>query len=1415
MINKTNFKLSDIICFNNSQNAAFEELICQLARNDNIENKKEFIRLGAPDAGVEAYCILNDGKEFGWQAKFFDSMKTSQWKQLTKSFKTALEKHPNLIKYYICIPLDRQDPRTPKQKWFMDKWLENVKKWKKYASTKRRVVDFEYWGSSEIIDRLSKPDNAGKLYFWFNKTEFTNEWFIKINERNIENLGDRYTPELNYKIDDLAIIFDGLYKNERFKLHFKKVYTDLSNKYDKLEKNNILDTYPDMMVILKKHINNIKYLYNNINFDEMDLIDPIKFVFEIDEALSTVRKIEIAIKNDKENNKKQDITYKQIFLFSFKKSVFSFKAFINSNVFNLANRPFLILSGGGGTGKSHLFADIILNNQHSGKLSLLLLGQHFNSSDDPWTQILKNQFRLSCSDEEFLGALNSKAQYIGSRIILFIDAIDDGQGIYFWKEHIKGFIKSFEKYNWLGLALSLRTTYEESLIPEGLFKDNKITRIEHHGFEYEYDKAIKLFFNHYNIIEPSTPIMDPEFQNPLFLKLFCEALSKSGLKAIPEGYDGITAIFTYYINSINKKIALPQKFNFDSAINIALKSAQIIAQKILQNGNNIPCSEAHSILEIELQHYLSKKGILKELISEGLFTKDLSWDSKEKKYYDSIRFTYQRLKDHVIADMLIQNSNSLFSGVNISEADQISKLFDNPDLLHINKGLIEALSIKIPEITGKELYEYFPAFKNNPIIVTSFIDSLLWRNTNTLSSKLIPYINEVICSSNQWHNHFMNTIILMTSKTNHFFNADFLHRNLHNKNIANRDASWTIFLHDSLEQNSPIKRLIDWAWNNDSKTNISSASILLMATTISWFFTSTNRELRDCATKSLIRLINGRIELLIQLLEKFNNVNDPYVYERLFAVSYGCALCNSDKEKLKTLSEYIYNSIFSKELIYPHVLLRDYARNIIEYALYLNIDLNIEKEKIKPPYKSEPISSFPTDKDVKKFELDTKIKKFYYSQNIIIDSMTTEYTRDKNVAAYGDFGRYTFQSSFRNWAELNPIDLSNWVIKKIFEIGYDVNKHGQFDYYVFQNQNQILNRHNSKIERIGKKYQWLAFHELLARVSDHFTHFEDVYSKPLIPQKYEGPWEPYVRDIDPTFVTNTLQDNIQKDNVDNNFIIEISRENWELENSKWLKIIDDMPCPKNIILRKDKNNTEWLNLESYLSWTDPMIAEKDMMCYPHKRIWYQIRSYLVKQEEFIKILTWAKNKNFYGRWMPESNDKYQIFNREYYWSAPYNYFKKNNYDWVEWHPAQSNEEEKPAGKFMISSESYYWEKLNDYSKDGRIKFLRPCENIFKGMNLLYSYNEAEFCNDKNEKICFDPSFSFSTPSMLLVRKIDFINYLSKNNLNVFWTLLGEKQIFGSDNTDHSTPNHNSISATYHLDSEMFQIIGGLNTKNKK
>ena len=38
-------------------------------------------------------------------------------------------------------------------------------------------VEFVWWGASELIERLSRPEHIGRLFFWFDERYFDEAWY--------------------------------------------------------------------------------------------------------------------------------------------------------------------------------------------------------------------------------------------------------------------------------------------------------------------------------------------------------------------------------------------------------------------------------------------------------------------------------------------------------------------------------------------------------------------------------------------------------------------------------------------------------------------------------------------------------------------------------------------------------------------------------------------------------------------------------------------------------------------------------------------------------------------------------------------------------------------------------------------------------------------------------------------------------------------------------------------------------------------------------------------------------------------------------------------------------------------------------------------------------------------------------------
>ncbi|MEN3159519.1 ATP-binding protein [Alkalimonas sp. NCh-2] len=1398
----------------NSQNEGFEEIVCQLARNEIAPNKKKFVRKGKPDAGVECFWIFENNDEWAWQAKYFtSSLDNSQWVQLDKSVKTVLSKHPNLTKYYIAIPNDPPDAKLSGQSSMLDKWNKRVKKWEGWASDEGLSVEFVAWWSSDLIARLSKPENQGLIFFWFNQEEFTDSWFINNTEQSIADLGKRYTPNFYENLNvnlDISKIFIGLERGEKLKSHIEAAIDELLQLGRKAIPSDEL--LKDEKRKLVQSLDDLEQLFVSVEFDGIEAIPQKSFKLLIEEAKLVLNRIsefyyaeedKIRHKTPDPHNRFQKYDSEIHYVSRAEHAIYAALQVISSDELTLANNPYLILKGEAGVGKSHLLADVITRRNEAGSQSLFLLGQHFVTDEDPWTQI-KKKLDVNCSSHQFFGALSAKAEASKQRIILFIDAINEGKGRYFWPEHIRGFVQKIKKYPWLGLVLSVRSTYADLLVSEELLPEDEFICVTHFGFTNVEYEASRIFFDNFGIELPSIPLLHPEFQNPLFLLLFCEGLSKAGYSRIPK-IQGLTDIIGFFINSINIKLSKPNQHNYSTNLNVVDKAINaIISKKFDAPDKVITYEEAFIELNMLSQKYGIKSGLLDSLISEGVFSKNIFWISELKGYQEGIYLSYERFEDHMMAKFLLEKYPNVEE--EFREGGIYYQLFSDHHACFQNKGMLEALSIQIPELTGIELYSYAQHIKGELPVVESFVQSLLWRNLKHTDQSMLDYINKEVFSFNGTKNLFLDTIISLGSNPESVFNAYFLHNNLYKKSLAERDSWWTVYLRDVYEDNSSIRRLVDWAWSNCDKTHISNESIKLSSITIAWLFTSTDRKLRDEATKSLVCLLKGNVEILVEVLRDFEEVNDPYVYERLFAAAYGCSLLTNDHSSLKPLANYVYETIFDvgDEDVYPHILLRDYARGVIEYTHQVVGGLDFDINMCRPPYKSEFPTKFPTNEELDqkyKVEFD-KEKNYLYSQSRILSSMTTEYGR--GTCNYGDFGRYTFQSALSSW-DVNADELSNVAVEWIFErYGYDAELHGEFDRTVGSGRARA-----SRSERIGKKYQWIALHEVLARVSDNFDmkSEQDWQSKKTEP--YQGTWQPNVRDIDPSMLFR-YSEGESKGAPEDMWWFSEKNESWHLSNKEWIQDTNGLPYPESLISVIDDKNEEWLVLEGYPEWVEPKKIGKKQWNHPHKKMWYQVKSYIVSEDGYQSLFEWAKKQDFMGRWMPEASDRYQVFDREYYWSPAHKYFDNYYYGGVEHHKINLKDPDDRKIEVTLTTCNYSWEKGRDGSIEGSFNILKPSTFIYHGMGLKPTSNVSEFVNGNQERCCFSPSLGKRDSAFLLVNKKLFLEYLEAHKLKVIWTILGEKNIIGG----HSNKGHSGrleISGAYKLSNDGFEGI--INTKS--
>jgi hypothetical protein len=501
-----------------SRDRGFEELCCQLASLEDRPADAVFYRKGVGnDAGIECLVRQASGREIGWQAKYFTALGNSQSAQLDDSIRQALKKHPRLDCYIVCIPFDLRDARVSKKAMTeLERWRRWREKWITTARKFRRKLAIQLWGAHELTERLSRndPRYAGRISFWFGEPILTPAWFMQQFASARANLGDRYTPETNIELPIRRLILgfcrDPSLINEvdewlrKLEEQRYRAISALKRFSEKTKLDIPLADFDASLAAVTKLLASFSR--------EPDYVFPTERVLQyaraaLDKTYSCTKVIWSA-KSDayqRENN----VQYAAHALQIVDQSLDNLVSELSSKRWSIVNAQSTLIFGNAGVGKSHLFCDATEHEIGQGHPAILVLGGSFVEGD-PWRQILEQVDLGRMSTEEFLGALDSAAQAVGTRAVIFVDAINERHGIDVWLTRLAGFLKAVRRFPRVAVALSCRTTYLPYLVDESISLD-ELPRVEHVGFAGRASEAARFYLDRRGIIRMSSPNLVPEF----------------------------------------------------------------------------------------------------------------------------------------------------------------------------------------------------------------------------------------------------------------------------------------------------------------------------------------------------------------------------------------------------------------------------------------------------------------------------------------------------------------------------------------------------------------------------------------------------------------------------------------------------------------------------------------------------------------------------------------------------------------------------------------------------------------------------------------------------------------------------------------------------------------------------------------
>ncbi len=1407
-----------------NQSMAFEELCCQLANDEVSPGQVKFDRKGGGgDGGVECFETFADGSETGWQVKYYFDI-GSALRSLDKSLDKALVKHPEMTRFIACFPFDLADSRKEDVETALSKW----EAWRTgridAATATGRTIAIERWDAHELRQRLttSNPRAAGRVAYWFDQQLFTADWFKTRFDRARSSLADRYDPEGHIDLpvgqairavaadpelfDELGALGAAIRRAAETALPVSGTPVEAACG----AAATAFSIAAESRTVAISDLRDLIRAAADATFALHDELDAANGGQDPSEQMSKVSDLAARLRG--------------------------FLGIIRQPHWALLNRQSLLVYGAAGTGKSHLLADACAHQLGGDRPALMILGGTLADAE-PWEQILKSlDLPRHLEVSQFLGALNAAGEAAGMRALIAIDALNEKNGQAIWPERLAGLLHDIAQFPWIAVVLTCRTTYLDLVIPDTL-DEAKLPRIAHHGFSVA---EVRAYLKRRGMTLPETPLQVAEFQTPLFLRLYCDALDYEGETLLARGLGGVSDIFRAYtaavLRRVHRQLKVPPKRT------PADKALEGLVREMADTGrSHLDLDRAETIVRVVHPGQSSDDDMLFQLENEGMLAVEPMYDTMGN-LVSSVRFTFERMGDHAItADLLsrggVDPATLCAPGtpLHIALSDEES---------WIVPGLLEALAIQLPEKFGVELPN-LPGLPDEPGLVAAFEQSLEARRLDAITARTWELVERLGGPTLRY-----KTLIALATEPGHPNNVLDLDRELRGLPMPERDARWSVHLAQAPEA---AFHLIDWVRAADP-AGISDARAELAAVQLIWFLTATRRAVRDKATKALVMLLADRPDLAMKLWRDFLGLDDLYVVERLAAALYGAAMQGRwSLDAMRAVAELLQAGLFAGGSTPANALLRDHASGLIGYAaargaLPSGFDLastrapfasawpieHVSENQIArftasyergEPIEDDIVSSLK-DGDFARYVLDPVARRFSPAPR---GTETLPTVKDLHNAWLADFtagasaadrdayaammteivaikgerdgpvhadrrealraSKRAFRDAigperFEDWraraeswraegmyqdfaprgaAGFNLAWARRWVMWRAHALGWSEALHHAFDRTI------RTGRNSHDVERIGKKYQWLATYELAARMADNLA---------LLPRADE-PGPDRLRNLDPSMLRERTEDDGWRSGVETGFwapyapSIDAATPHEALA---WLNADSAMLDSADTVEVTGRDERQWLVLTGFELWEDNRTGIRS-------ESWRRVGCTVVSATDRDAVLARLKKIHMTAQHdMPiGGGDSYGTHLGEHPWA----FADRTDDGWIaEWRPngvdwkLPGQAVRPPTAEYNAESSGY------DYSITQNITLNLPAGWLMEKLSLRLSDGYSIEYRDAEDRVVFmDPSVDQPGRNVALVERTSFLDMLAREGLVAIWAVAGEKSVFGETHSD--------------------------------
>ncbi|MXW62031.1 MAG: hypothetical protein F4Z53_01095 [Acidimicrobiales bacterium] len=1347
-----------------SRAGGFEELACILLEDGAFwpwPAGTAFNRFGNPDGGREGRAVLPDGSVSAWQAKYLFELDASALSQVERSFRRALETEAALAQYVVVLPIDLTAGDSSKRASAQTRWDAAVASWSDLAAQSGRTVDFKFIGQHQIVKVLGQPAGHGRLRYWFGTTFMDAGWFRARFEVAEAKAGKRYTPELHVPVDAVRALH-AVARTDEFATEWREALAELrtSRRYTWSVPEGDDGSIANELPLVEKALDRVDALTTSFVSSLSDEDVLLALEEEISAARDCLGQIMSLLytKHLKGSERERYFVGTAGSLHggvqNASMALESIDSLSRSAVTRAACTGELVISGSAGSGKTHLLCDFMERCMQAGIPAVLLMGQDFSgrSMSGQLSQLASYDGTL----DELIQGLGAAAEASGDTAVLLIDALNESEMPEHWVDELSVLRVSIARNDNVALAVSCRSEFLTAVVG-----DSDMPEIEHRGFGEATETAVMRFAHEYGIEAQSFPVLNPEFANPLFLKLTCEALQTLGQERFPLGSAALTTVCGAFVEAVNARLAVPQRCDFDPSRNLVQKAVRMLASA--GRDGVLGRETARAKLEELLPGRTWSRSLMQGLLAEGLLIETAN----------GIGFGYQRLGDVARASVLVERpAEGVKAWIESLGTDRWRQ-----------RGVLGALAIMLPEQNGVEILDLLDELElaSGRDDLMLFIDSLVLRSADAVGDRTQQIVRQMLNDDGTF-GAVCELLVRLSCVPDHPLNSRWTHAWLKDLELAERDARWTRWLVGQTEDQTPIRRLITWARDTDLETSddVRSQAGLMLA----WMLTASDARVRDQATKALVALLEPTPGAARDVLCRFRDTNDPYVTERLAGIACGIATRSRDDVTHADIADGVAGLIGGS---WPsHLFTRDYARRVFDLAFAAEWqpppDAGLDAEVLDgPPYGSEFPNPSMTTSEIE--ELTDPADNAYFS---IWHSLT---------GFVGDFGIYVLSPALSRFQNDTDIDLSEvasrFIFERVLELGWRPELFAEFDRH-----RRWEPSRGSVVERIGKKYQWIAFYELLGRLADHLWVNESWNEDP--PSPYGHAEQVAWRDIDPTVIVRKPQSPKGEPGV--RWFAPAAAVFSPEDMGRYPNDAEGVPDPLDLIVLAGADGDSWLTVETYQEWNEPLTPEVAALHRPYLCVWMQVRGYIIDAANADELAIWAADQDWNGRWMPEAAEVHcallATHPRDPQWS-----FASGMTEW--W---RADEKRPPCNMWTGAAMYEGTGTSRDQSADRETYGLVP-SGLLHDLVGLNGGKDFLWTDHEGAVVALDPSVSAGGETSLVVDRDVLLTALSDNGLTLFWTVLVGKDLMRGSFGDDDSAQQVSASASYVLAEDSVRRCG--------